>query len=305
MTDPPRGPLDFLEGPSPDFLGTPIPELMAESVERSRLAFQSVGGMVERSLRTLLGPLEPGQLRDLAGRLVLNSVRNDLLVLLHAKGRLQEVLDLVEIQEAEGIVQEVRAGRPMLFTFIHTGPRTLPGGFVSRLGLDTVALGQDAGLRRALPHLERWTARPGSPEGQLFLKHALGRYREGVCILMAVDGKLGEGQLVHPCLGRLLPWAKGVFTMQKLTGAPVVPILPRWRPDGSITCSFGEPLCAGGPGQALEVARVASWAESLLREDPSQIRIRHLVDYVNAEPAAAPMNQAVRVSVQGFGSGQD
>lgn len=311
MADARRGPLDFLEGPGPDFLATPLPQLFAEAVERAALAERQLGPMVQRSLEKVFGPMEDARLRALASRIVLNTVRNDLVMLLNANGRLGEVLDLVRFRGAEWVLGEVRAGRPVLFTFVHAGPRAITSGALSRLAIDTTALRQDAGIDRVLPHLDPWTASPGSMEGQMFLKHAVGRYREGWCVLMAADGKLGEGQLRHPCLGRQFPWAKGLFTLQKMTGAAVVPIVPRWTEAGGLECAFGEPLCLGG-GEALELSRLAAWAEATLRTDPGQIRLRHLAEYVKAEPVPGPVaagapeaDRAVRVSVRGFGADLD
>lgn len=282
-----RGPLDLLGDSPVDFQAAPVSVLLAEAEARGLAAVPVLAPKVEASLRKLLGPIGAIRLRQYAVDIVKNMVRNDLLMILHAHGRIGEIIERVRCHGAEHLVQEVRAGRPALLTFIHAGPRTVVSAAMSRLGLRTTVLRQDAGIPHPIPFIDPWTAKPGSMEAQMFLKHAVSGFRQGVCILMGVDGKLGEGQLLHPCLGRQLPFARGVFTLQKMINAPVIPMVPRWAEDGAIDCHFGAPLCEGGPDHPLELDKVAAWAEATLLSDPGQIRILSLKEYLKAPPCQA------------------
>lgn len=85
-----------------------------------------------------------------------------------------------------------------------------------------------------------------------------------------------------------MPFAKGMFVLQEMTGAPVIPVYARWAEDGRIDCFFDDPLCEGVAGQPLELQKVADWIEARLRFDPSQIRINKLQEYVSL-PLARPL----------------
>ena len=259
-----------------------IPALLAEAEARGLEEHARLGPVIEAAFGHLLGPLDPSRGQDLARRCLQHAVKNDLVVILRTFRRMPEVLSLLRCHGAERLLELQRSGRPALLLFAHVGPRSGAAAALASLGIRATALRQGKGnVATDLEGIDAWKAAPGSLESQLFLKHATASLRRGGCVLLGIDGHLGKGHFIHPCLGRKMPFAKGIFALQEMTGAPVIPVYARWADDRRIDCFFDDPLCEGEAGQPLELQRVADWVEARLRFDPSQIRINKLQEYVS------------------------
>lgn len=290
--------------PPEHFERAPLSELLAEAEARAETELARLGPPVETALGLLFGPLDPTAAAARTRRCVRNSVRNDLVQILRVHRRFPELLERFRCHGAEPLLDLRRAGQGALVLFAHVGPRSGVGAALSRLGVPAMGLRQGtAGAPLELEGIELCRAAPGSPESLLFLKRAAARLREGGCVLQAVDGELGTGHQEQPCLGRRLPFARGPFVLQELTGAAVVPVTVRWAEDGAIDAWFEPPLCPPGSGARLQPAEVAAWLEARLREDPAQMRLNKLRDYVALPLAEGPAGTVHRISSSGYAGG--
>lgn len=107
---------------------------------------------------------------------------------------------------------------------------------------------------------------------------AMTRLRERGVVLMAADGTDASTTAEVTCLGRAVRFARGPFTLARMTGADLVPLVPRWDSDGRIVADVGKPLLfdrgAGINEITVETAAAraaAVWLESYLLAAPAQL----------------------------------
>jgi hypothetical protein len=132
------------------------------------------------------------------------------------------------------------------------------GGFAPRLGLTLVRTGDDEWERARTFH------------------RAVRALRSGGFVYTALDGYGDEGYdaaaIDVQMLGGTVSLARGGFALARITGAPLVPMVARWR-GTRVEIAHGEPIEAGGTEEAM-VGSAASWLGRYLREHPGEINPR-------------------------------
>ena len=100
--------------------------------------------------------------------------------------------------------------------------------------------------------------------------------RGGGCVVMALDPQDAVWIRV-PFFGRTASLARGAFALSRMTGAPIVPVVTRWR-GSRVELVSGDPLDApdGPDGEHAHAAAVARWLEDYLRTNPEEISLRIL-----------------------------
>lgn len=86
-------------------------------------------------------------------------------------------------------------------------------------------------------------------------------------VLTALDVAPGA-HLRASCLGRALTLARGPFALARITGAPVVPLVARWR-GGEVEVEAGAPL-EGGEDEERLAASAGTWLERYLLASPAE-----------------------------------
>ena len=91
-------------------------------------------------------------------------------------------------------------------------------------------------------------------------------------VLVAVDGG-EEGTFALECLGHTIRLGRGAFALARITGAPLIPLVARWR-GTSIEPVIGEPIRPGGASTDIErdlATAAVRWLERYLLESPGEI----------------------------------
>jgi hypothetical protein len=104
----------------------------------------------------------------------------------------------------------------------------------------------------------------------LVFTQAVQQVRGGGLVVMAVDPELSSSRIGVPFRGGTLHLARGAFALARITGAPIVPLVARWR-GLWIEIVVGEPL-AGATEEELAVS-AARWLERYL--DGARLSQRH------------------------------
>jgi lauroyl/myristoyl acyltransferase len=122
----------------------------------------------------------------------------------------------------------------------------------------------------------------GSEQGRASaLWRAVQHLKAGRQVLIAADGQGGERTTEVACLGRVVRLARGPFVLARLSGAPIVPLVPRWD-GGRIAVHVGAPIDPAAPGgvlrhdarafEAAAAAAMAAWIERCFLEWPADMR---------------------------------
>jgi hypothetical protein len=194
--------------------------------------------------------------------------RNRLLIARLQRTGLERVRSLVRTSRE---FPELRP--PLILGFFHTGAVQALGAAIERLPGPVLLLRQGSLYTPRPPvHLET-TEGDGQQRATAF-RRALAHLAAGGFVVVAFDVVPGPGFRV-PCLGRTIELARGPFAMARLTGAPLVPLVARWRRSG-VEVEIGEALSAGleTDPKAMEIALAASaarWLEGYLLESPAEI----------------------------------
>lgn len=156
---------------------------------------------------------------------------------------------------------------PLILGTFHAGAVHALGPALERLPAPVLALRQGP-LFVPRPPLEVATTEGDDQSRAALFHRAIEHLGRGGFVAMALDIAPGPG-LQAACLGRPLVLARGPFALARLTGAPVVPLVGRWR-GSEVEIVTGEALVpetpdsAAGP-EAWEIALAASAARCLER----------------------------------------
>jgi hypothetical protein len=162
---------------------------------------------------------------------------------------------------------------PLVLGTFHVGAVQALGAVVERLPGPVLILRQGALYEPRPPVDVESTEGDDQHRAASFLR-ALEHLGGGGFVVLALDVTQGPG-LQASCLGRALELARGPFAMARLAGAPLVPLVARWR-RGGVEAEIGQALAVDptlGPA-AWEGALAVSagrWLERYLLESPSEL----------------------------------
>jgi lauroyl/myristoyl acyltransferase len=134
----------------------------------------------------------------------------------------------------------------------------------------------------------------------LVLKRALEYLRGGGLLLTSLDAQIGNDTAELPFLGGRLTLRRGVATLARLSGAPLLPITQRWASRGArITVTVHDPIpCPSSPGEtriAFEnalLAEAARWVEAYARAVPQEMCLDLLAEHWRGPDEADPLEEA-------------
>jgi hypothetical protein len=161
---------------------------------------------------------------------------------------------------------------PMVLATAHIGPIHALGVLMERLHGPSLVLESDhvaaerlrivapAGLTTLHLNAHEWQRAAAFQRGVKTL-------RAGGFVLLAVDGR-GTRPLAMPLFGREVWVARGAFALSRLTGAPILPVIPRWR-GPCVEIMSGEPIQPGD--ERAMAAAFLRWLESYVRESPAEV----------------------------------
>lgn len=196
--------------------------------------------------------------------------RNRLAVELVRRAGLEPLRPLVRTPDSFAALRP-----PLILGTFHAGAVHAIGPALERLPAPVLALRQGP-LFAPRPPLEVATTEGDEQSRAALFHRAVEHLGRGGFVAMALDVAPGAG-LRATCLGRPLVLARGPFALARLTGAPIVPLVARWRGGGVEIVVAPHPLgppSAGREPEREEVALASSaarWLESYLLASPAEI----------------------------------
>ena len=227
------------------------------STSRGRLGIPSA-----EELRRLLPHLSPEIARAVSSSLLRSEVRQDVLIHWWERSGRPGLRELVRNAKVPTLPKP-----PLIVATFHLGPLTALGAILeARIGSVLAPI-----ERRRLDSDELRERRRTKTfyEAARFL-------RAGGSVVIPLDPYVASSIRV-PFFGGTAPLARGAFALSRMTGAPIVPIVARWR-GTNVELIAGEPfVAAGGPDQERTLAEAtAHWLEDYLRANPEAISLRIL-----------------------------
>jgi hypothetical protein len=199
-------------------------------------------------VRMLFPHLDKGEAEDVAWAIGALAARNRLLVACLRRHGLAPVRKLVRTPEGFSALRP-----PLILGTFHVGALHALGAALERLPGPVLALRQGP-LYRPRPPLEIATT-AGDEQGRAAaFQRAVAHLRSGGFVAQALDLPAGPGLRVS-CLGRELELGRGPFALARITGAPLVPLVARWR-GGAVEVRVGEALAPASPA-----ARCTGWEQ--------------------------------------------
>lgn len=243
------------------------------------------------ALHHLLPELAQDRIEQLAQRFIENYLKNEVVRALQKACRLEEVLSIVDCHGQKPLLDCKKQGLPVILAGTHLGVH-LGGLFgVASLGIETTCFrnrNPQRGSSTIIPGLDIWEAPKDSSHAKQFLDYALSRLQNGGTVLLPMDGRMGENPYILACLGRKIPFSETLPMLQRESKAIVIPVCTHWETNNRISCQFYEPL---DPISANIPQQLAAWMEQRILEDPSQIGMARLKEYIQlplAEPTSLP-----------------
>jgi lauroyl/myristoyl acyltransferase len=236
-------------------------------------------------VRALFPELDRRAAARVAWEIAGGEARNRLVVHWLRSAGLDPVRPLLRTPEIAGIAA---LRPPVVLAMFHIGAVQALGAALERLSGPVLALRRGM-LHATRPPLELATTEGGDEARAAAFRRALSHLDRGGFVALTTDLPPGPGLPVS-CLGRPLTLARGPFALSRLTGAPVVPLVARWRRAG-LEVRIGEALAplpsdatrapADDPETALAAA-AARWLESYLRKSPSDLGLGLLQDLLRS-----------------------
>lgn len=223
-------------------------------------------------VRSLFPQLETGAASRVAWSIGALEARNRLLVDGIRRKGLGPVRPLVRTSAAFAALRP-----PLVLGFFHVGAVQALGAAIERLPGPVLVLRMGL-LHTPLPPVEAVSTEGDDQRRAAAFQRALVHLDGGGFVVLALDLAPYPG-LRAPCLGRTLELARGAFALARLTGAPLRPLVARWR-RSTVEITVGEVLgealagdLASGP-EAREsdlAAAAARWLERYLLESPAEL----------------------------------
>jgi lauroyl/myristoyl acyltransferase len=214
-------------------------------------------------LRLLLPHLSPERARAVSDSLLRSEVRQDVLIYWWVRSGRPGLRELIRDAHVPALPKP-----PLIVVTFHLGPLTALGAALeASIGpvlapVERRRVGDSAALR------ERRRTRTFYEAAQFL--------RAGGSVVIALDPYLASWIRV-PFFGGTAPLARGAFALSRMTGAPIVPAVVRWR-GTRVEVVAGETLeAADGPDREHALAATtARWLEDYLRANPEEISLRIL-----------------------------
>lgn len=156
---------------------------------------------------------------------------------------------------------------PLILETFHTGAMHALGPALEHLPGPVLAL-RHGPMYTPRPPVELETTEGDDQRRAATFQKMLACLERGGFVVTALDVAPGA-HLRVPCLGRMLTVARGPFALARITGAPMVPLVARWR-GGEVEVEAGPPL--GAMDSEIRLAEAAaSWLERYLSASPAEI----------------------------------
>jgi lauroyl/myristoyl acyltransferase len=225
-------------------------------------------GIPEREIHALVPELDPARLRAARRRTWSNFLMAEALdAALERPGSRSPHPRVVPTPAAD-------LRPPAIIASFHIGPFPAIAAVLEQLDGEVLAV-----------HRGRFAPRPGVTlvrigesewERARIFHRAVQALRSGGFVYTALDGYGDDGYdaatLEVPMLGGTVSLARGGFALARITGAPLVPMVARWR-GTRVEITSGDPI-EPGRTEVATAAATASWIEGYLREYPGEIHPR-------------------------------
>ncbi|HTG34772.1 MAG TPA: hypothetical protein VLB76_17765 [Thermoanaerobaculia bacterium] len=228
-------------------------------------------------IQTLFPQLAPRAAARVAWKIGALEARNRLLVEAIRRQGLEPVRRLM--RPASEAFAALRP--PLILGTFHVGAVQALGAAIERLPGPVLVLRLGA-LYSPSPPVEIVSTEGDDQRRALAFQRALAHLAGGGFVVLALDGSPGPGLRV-PCLGRTLELARGPFALARLTGAPLVPLVARWR-NSEVEAEVGAAIV--GMEEGALAASAARWLEGYLMAAPEEIGLG-LVRALLTPPLAA------------------
>ena len=162
---------------------------------------------------------------------------------------------------------------PLILGMFHVGAVQALGAAIERLPGPVLL------MRLGSPYTPSPPVEVASTEGNdqrraAAFRRALAHLAGGGFVVLALDVAPAPGLRVS-CLGRTLELARGPFALARLTGAPLRPLVARWR-RSTVEVEAGEALDAGlamgtEARESALAAAAARWLERYLLNSPAEL----------------------------------
>lgn len=124
------------------------------------------------------------------------------------------------------------------------------------------------------------------------LKRAIDHLRAGGLVVATLDGPGGTSTGEVRCLGRRIVLRRGPFSLARITGAPLVPVVCAWTRQSHIEVRIAAPIerprSVDLTSTELEddmAVRTAGWLDAYLRAEPQEIWLSTLRHFLAAPRA--------------------
>lgn len=159
---------------------------------------------------------------------------------------------------------------PAIIITFHTGALTMLGFALEQLPAEVLIVRSAAG--GGPPHASFERAVTGSEEQQraLLFRRCVDFLRSGRFVFMAADPlRVSPETLRVPFRRGSIRLARGPFSLSRITGTPIIPLVARWC-GPSVEFVLGEPVQPSGD-EAGNAAAVAAWLDRYLSAAPREI----------------------------------
>lgn len=231
-------------------------------------------------VRSLFPQLAPSAASRVAWSIGALEARNRLLVDGIRRAGLGPVRPLVRTPAAFAALRP-----PLLLGTFHVGAMQALGVAIERLPGPVLVM-RLGSLYTPSPPVEAVSTEGDDQRRAAAFRRALVHLAGGGFVVLALDIAPGPG-LRAPCLGRTLELARGPFALARLTGAPLRPLVARWR-RSAVEVEVGETLAgdfaSGAEARESDLAAAAArWLERYLLESPAELGLGLLRVLLNGE----------------------
>ncbi|MBW1812466.1 MAG: hypothetical protein JRJ39_01990 [Deltaproteobacteria bacterium] len=246
-------------------------------------------GASAKDVQKLLGGMPNSRAKQISKQITINFLKNELFKFLLKSDEIDKLVRLFQFHNEQNLLDLYYKKKPAIIVYSHLGTNLASTVGLYKLGIRVFIIQP----RNYFNHtkLIDFLQTPnihGRKNTPYILKNAYNHLENNGFVLISVDGFVGESAIWLNFLQRKYPFQRGIASLHRLTGAPIIPVSVEWTDKNNLIDFIVHDQITVPPSRKISAikfdelvtTKIAKWLEEKIVSTPHQIRLNQLSKYL-------------------------